>query len=250
MHLRNSWPRSTSICCIRRLPSASRGGGANAGSSVGLLVVEGDVGDQVADHREGAQRRDRDDLVLARSPRAGVMHISRGLPLISALHDPHLPALQFQRTARSPAWVRLHAVDDVEHDLALVDLDRVVLELAAGLVAAPDPQLQRGSPSGLASSGSSKYFFSSSGITGNGFSCRSTPVAVGVRGRPRGSWCPTRRRAREVVAGVAAAGLLARQRRLGDALADEQHVAQVERQVPAGVVLPVPLHDHRLSPAP
>ena len=34
-----------------------------------------------------------------------VMHSSRGRPLISALHDPHLPALQFQRTARSPAWV-------------------------------------------------------------------------------------------------------------------------------------------------
>src|SRR3954447_6494951 len=32
-----------------------------------------------------------------------VMHISRGRPLISALHDPHLPALQFQRTARSGA---------------------------------------------------------------------------------------------------------------------------------------------------
>ena len=34
-----------------------------------------------------------------------VMHISRGRPLISALHEPHLPALQFHRTARSPAWV-------------------------------------------------------------------------------------------------------------------------------------------------
>ena len=34
-----------------------------------------------------------------------VMHISRGRPLTSALHEPHLPALQFQRTARSPAWV-------------------------------------------------------------------------------------------------------------------------------------------------
>ena len=33
------------------------------------------------------------------------MHISRGRPLISALHEPHLPALQFHRTARSPAWV-------------------------------------------------------------------------------------------------------------------------------------------------
>ena len=38
-----------------------------------------------------------------------VMHISRGRPLISALHEPHLPALQFQRTARSGAcvaWMR------------------------------------------------------------------------------------------------------------------------------------------------
>ena len=34
-----------------------------------------------------------------------VMHSSRGRPLISAEHEPHLPALQFQRTARSPSWV-------------------------------------------------------------------------------------------------------------------------------------------------
>ena len=34
-----------------------------------------------------------------------VMQSSRGWPLISALHDPHLPALQFQRTARSGVWV-------------------------------------------------------------------------------------------------------------------------------------------------
>ena len=34
-----------------------------------------------------------------------VMHASRGRPLISIEQDPHLPALQFQRTARSPAWV-------------------------------------------------------------------------------------------------------------------------------------------------
>ena len=38
-----------------------------------------------------------------------VMHISRGFPLISAEHDPHFPALQFHRTARSgasSAWIR------------------------------------------------------------------------------------------------------------------------------------------------
>ena len=34
-----------------------------------------------------------------------VMHISRGLPLISAEQEPHLPALQFQRQARSLACV-------------------------------------------------------------------------------------------------------------------------------------------------
>ena len=33
------------------------------------------------------------------------MHMSAGLPLISAEHEPHLPALQFQRQARSGAWV-------------------------------------------------------------------------------------------------------------------------------------------------
>src|SRR2546425_8667561 len=36
------------------------------------------------------------------------MHISLGRPLISAEHEPHLPALQFQRTARSgacSAWI-------------------------------------------------------------------------------------------------------------------------------------------------
>ena len=32
-----------------------------------------------------------------------VMHISLGTPLISAEHDPHFPALQFQRHARSGA---------------------------------------------------------------------------------------------------------------------------------------------------
>ena len=38
-----------------------------------------------------------------------VMHMRRGSPLISAEHEPHLPALQFQRQARSGAsvaWIR------------------------------------------------------------------------------------------------------------------------------------------------
>ncbi len=38
-----------------------------------------------------------------------VMHMRRGRPLTSAEQEPHLPALQFQRTARSGAcvaWMR------------------------------------------------------------------------------------------------------------------------------------------------
>ena len=34
-----------------------------------------------------------------------VMHMSRGRPLTSALQEPHRPALQFQRTAISGAWL-------------------------------------------------------------------------------------------------------------------------------------------------
>jgi len=45
-----------------------------------LRVVELDVGDQVADHREGPQRGHRDDLVLGEGVHP-VMHISRGRPL-------------------------------------------------------------------------------------------------------------------------------------------------------------------------
>jgi hypothetical protein len=35
-----------------------------------------------------------------------VLHISEGRPFTSAPHEPHLAALQFQRTARSWAWDR------------------------------------------------------------------------------------------------------------------------------------------------
>ena len=62
------------------------------------------------------------------------MHISFGLPLISAEHEPHLPALQFQRTARSGACGRLDLMDGVEHHHAGHDVDRVVA-IAAGVLA-------------------------------------------------------------------------------------------------------------------
>src|ERR1700680_3634857 len=33
-----------------------------------------------------------------------VVHVSRGRPLTAAEQEPHLPALQFQRSAKSGAW--------------------------------------------------------------------------------------------------------------------------------------------------
>ena len=73
---RGRCPGTGSIRCTcgtpataRRRPAASGtrparrpGGGAKAGISPGLLVVERHVGDQVADHREGPHRRHRDRL--------------------------------------------------------------------------------------------------------------------------------------------------------------------------------------------
>src|SRR5690349_12922331 len=92
MHLRNSWDRSTSRWPIRRLPSGSGGRGENAGirfaisklneTSVTRSFMIGNV-------FIGATVIGRpDSKMLIR-----VMHIRRGTPLISALHEPHLPAL-------------------------------------------------------------------------------------------------------------------------------------------------------------
>src|SRR3989442_81881 len=108
MHFRNSWTRSTSSCCIRQLPSGTSGGrGLNClicfltrkfhDTSVPRSLINGKLfmGSIVTGRSNGSW------LSL-------VIHISRGIPLISAEHEPHLPALQFQRTARSlacSAWI-------------------------------------------------------------------------------------------------------------------------------------------------
>ena len=55
---------------------------------------------------------------------------------------------------------------------------------------------------------------------------------------------------RVVLAGVAAAALGALQRGPGHALADQQHVPQVEGEVPAGVELPVALDARPPRPYP
>src|SRR5271167_3797858 len=88
---------------MRYVPSASLGRGVNAGilrataklyetsATRSRMMGKARIGETVTGCSIGK--------VLMR-----VMHINRGLPLISALHEPHLPALQFQRTARSGAW--------------------------------------------------------------------------------------------------------------------------------------------------
>ena len=67
-----------------------------------------------------------------------VMHISFGMPLTSAEQEPHLPALQFHRQARSFACVRLNSVDRIEHDHSFGNVGRVIAKFAALCVPTPD----------------------------------------------------------------------------------------------------------------
>src|SRR5213592_4964092 len=105
MHFRNSWTRSISSCCIRQVPSGASGGrGLNFliffftrkfhDTSVikSLITGKAFIGSTVTGLSNGSS--------LNR-----VIHISFGIPFTSAEHDPHLPALQFHRQARSVACV-------------------------------------------------------------------------------------------------------------------------------------------------
>src|SRR6476661_9631767 len=98
MLLRNSWTRSMSRCLTRQVPSASFGFTLNFridfftrkfhDTSVTRSLIGGNA--RIGSTVTGSNRFS----VFSR-----VMHISRGLPLISAEQEPHLPALQFHRTA-------------------------------------------------------------------------------------------------------------------------------------------------------
>src|SRR3979409_675915 len=112
MHFLNCSTRSAAPCALREVPS-----GASGALGVNFLIF--------------FLARKFDDTSVTRSFTRGnaligstvigsatfsslrrVMHIKRGFPLISAEHDPHFPALQFQRTARSltcSAWLRCMA---------------------------------------------------------------------------------------------------------------------------------------------
>ena len=83
-----------------------------------------------------------------------------------------------------------------------------------------------------------------------GIGCSLHLDAVAVRRADEVPAAPVRVHRRVVVAGVAAAALLAQQRGPGHALADGEHVAQVEGEVPARVELSVALDGQVLGPRP
>src|ERR1700730_7984286 len=106
MHFRNSWTRSISDCCIRQVPSGASGGRGLNGlirfftekfhdTSVIKSLTTGNafIGSIVT------------GLSIGNSLKRA-MHMSFGIPFTSAEQDPHFPALQFQRQAKSFAWVR------------------------------------------------------------------------------------------------------------------------------------------------
>ncbi len=138
---------------------------------------------------------------------------------------------------------RLDAVDGVQHDLAVLAGHGVVAQLAAVAVAAPQTEVDviaviQGfssnsamRSSGRSSSGSRLTATSPSRGPDDHLDLAQLRVGLGV-----------------VVAGVAAAALAALQRGQGHALGHGQQRAQVEGQVPARVVLAVPLDPHLRRP--
>src|SRR6266478_3688464 len=106
MHFRNSCTRSISSCCMRQVPSGASGGlGLNGlicfftrkfhetSVTKSFNIGKAFIGSTVTGLSNGNS--------LSR-----VIHMSFGIPLTSAEHDPHFPALQFHRQARSGACVR------------------------------------------------------------------------------------------------------------------------------------------------
>src|SRR5262245_57182044 len=172
------------------------------------------------------------------------MHISRGRPLISALHEPHLPALQFHRTARSPAcvaWTRW---------IASSTTSPVSTSTSKSWRSPPDWSPRHSRMFRV-------YAISVSLLEERGQVVRHhrqglrgevDAVARAVDRERDVQRAPPLVEAGVVVAGVTAARLLALEGGLRDALGDQQHVAQVDRQVPARVVLPVPAHREVLGP--
>ena len=157
--------------------------GLEGGDQLGDLEVVRDVGDQVTDDRKGAHRRDRDGLVRGQCAHPGHAH-QPGPAVDLGAAGAALARLAVPPDGQVRCLGRLDTVDDVEHDLALLRRDVVVLEPAS--VRIPPPQahhevFRRRFRGGLGSlsrgrfgvdchqcAPSSKSFASSSGICGLG----------------------------------------------------------------------------------
>jgi len=106
MHLWNSCPRSMSTWAIRYPP-----GGFGAGVKAGIALATSKLNETSVTRSRTTGKPRIGETVISPGGRAliRVMHMRRGRPFTSAEQEPHLPALQFQRTARSGAvlaWMR------------------------------------------------------------------------------------------------------------------------------------------------
>src|SRR3954453_3097852 len=160
-----------------------------------------------------------------------VMHISRGWPLISALHEPHLPALQFQRTARSGAcsacsrWIASRTTSPSSTGTVNDSKSPPDASPRQTRMFRSCPMSVRLLEQRLEVVGHLRQRLAVD-LDGAALLVQDEvhPAPLGVGGRI-------------VVAGVPATALLASQRRSRDALGDCQHRPQVQRGVPAGVVV-------------
>src|SRR5262249_17973914 len=103
MHLRNSCTRSMSRWAMRQVPSGASGGRGLKGAIFAFTRKFHDTSVTRSRMRGKARMGSIVTGCSSGSEFSRVMHMSRGRPLISAEHEPHLPALQFQRHARSGA---------------------------------------------------------------------------------------------------------------------------------------------------
>src|SRR5262249_50038085 len=229
MHLRNSWLRSTSSCCIRRVPSASLGRGLKAGISLARSKLKET---SVARSRYRGKVLMGDTVTVSPGSKVSmrVMHMRRGLPLISALHEPHLPALQFHRQARSGAcvawsvWITSSTTmpscagtwySRKAPALASPRHTRIVTLVAATLLSLLAERLEL-----IGDRRDRVLLDAEAPVLPGQHDVHGAPAVVGER---------------VVVARVAAAALLALDRPERRGLGDREHRVQVQRQVPAGI---------------
>src|SRR5512142_1467101 len=108
MHFLNSCTRSTSDWAIRQVPSGASGA---RGLNFAIRFFTSKFHEtSVTKSRTGGNARIGSTVTgLSRfKSLSRVMHINLGFPFTSAEQEPHLPALQFHRTARSFAlsdWI-------------------------------------------------------------------------------------------------------------------------------------------------